>query len=54
VFIPLGDDLPRGTHQVAISARGVGGQPMARFFSYGGPAVSRINQHVELRAEVSE
>src|SRR5206468_2561419 len=44
VFVPLGDDLPRGSHLVALRLRGLDAHPMARFFSYGGPVASRINQ----------
>jgi hypothetical protein len=53
VFIPLGDDLSVGTHQVSIHARGLGARPMARFFSYGGPPVNRINQHIEINVDVA-
>jgi hypothetical protein len=53
VFFRLGDDLPAGSHLVALRTRGLGARPSARFFSYGGPALSRINQHIEMRAEVS-
>jgi len=51
VFIPLGDDLRAGGHRIALRAVGLGGTPLARFFSYGGPVASRISQHLELRAE---
>jgi hypothetical protein len=54
VFIPLGDDLRAGGHRIALRTLGFGGQPMARFFSYGRPLTSRISQHVELRAEDAE
>jgi hypothetical protein len=54
VFVPLGDDLAPGTHLVSLRARGLGSQPIARFFSYGGPVTSRISQHVQVRAEVSQ
>jgi hypothetical protein len=54
VFIPLGDDLRAGGHSIALRAVGLGGAPLARFFSYGGPVASRISQHLELRAEDGE
>jgi hypothetical protein len=54
LFVPLGDDLGPGSHRIALRAQGLGPAPLARFFSYGGPLASRINQHVELRAEAEE
>jgi hypothetical protein len=52
VFIPLGDDLARGPHRIALRTHGLTA-PVARFFSYGAPVGSRISQHLELRAELS-
>jgi hypothetical protein len=54
VFVPLGDDLGPGSHRIALRTQGMGAAPLARFFSYGAPLGSRINQHVELRAEAEE
>jgi hypothetical protein len=51
IFVPLGDDLRAGTHLVALRPRGLGARPLVRFFSYGGPPVNRINQHIEMSAE---
>ena len=53
IFFRLGDDLTAGSHLIGLRLRGLGALPAARFFSYGGPALSRINQHIEMRAEVS-
>jgi hypothetical protein len=53
IFVPLGDDLTPGTHQVSLHARGLGARPMARFFSHGGPPVNRINQHVEMNMDAT-
>jgi hypothetical protein len=55
IFVPLGDDLTPGNHQVSVHARGLGVRARtlaARFFSYGGPQVNRINQHVEMSVDV--
>jgi hypothetical protein len=61
LFIPLGDDMAPGTHRVSLRIRGlargrapdIGAPPMARFFSYGGPPVNRINQHVEMSVDIA-
>jgi hypothetical protein len=56
IFVPLGDDLTAGTHRVSLHARGLGARGRtlaARFFSYGGPQVNRINQHVEMSVDAA-
>jgi hypothetical protein len=56
IFVPLGDDLTAGTHRVSLHARGLGARGRtlaARFFSYGGPQINHINQHVEMSVDVA-